>query len=241
MAGKVLTSDEPGSKKKIISTGNTEIDKKLGGGIPVGSLTLIEGQSDAGKSVLGQQMIWGSLHEQHKVVIYTTENTVRSLATQMDSLGQGILDQIILGWLKVYHLQPSKSDLTSCFETLIDSMECLEDYSMFVVDSLTAVIAYTQQEDVLHYFERCKILCDSGKTIINVAHSFAFNDEILIRIRSMCDAHLKLGIEEIGDKLIKFVEVAKVRGANKPTGNVLSFDVEPGIGMKILPLSKAKI
>ena len=34
-----------------ISTWNAEIDKKMGGGIPMGSLTLVEGQSDAGKSV----------------------------------------------------------------------------------------------------------------------------------------------------------------------------------------------
>ncbi|MCH8206378.1 MAG: hypothetical protein IH956_05180, partial [Chloroflexi bacterium] len=42
---------------KVVSTGNVEIDKKMGGGIPVGSMTLIEGESDSGKSVLSQQMI----------------------------------------------------------------------------------------------------------------------------------------------------------------------------------------
>ena len=49
------------TKTNIISTGHPEIDKKLGGGVPMGSLTLVEGQSDAGKSVLCQQLIWGSL------------------------------------------------------------------------------------------------------------------------------------------------------------------------------------
>ena len=116
-----------------------------------------------------------------------------------------------------------------------------KDHELVVIDSITPLIDYTSLEDVLHYFERCKSLCDDGKTIINIAHSFAFNEEVLTRIRSMCDAHLRLGIEEVGDKLLKFVEVAKVKGADKPTGNILSFDVEPGIGMKILPLSKAKV
>ena len=66
-------------KKQIISTGHPEIDKKLGGGLPVGSLTLIEGQSDAGKSVLCQQMIWGSLNQGCRAILFTTENTTRSL------------------------------------------------------------------------------------------------------------------------------------------------------------------
>jgi len=238
---KVSTSDDSGTKVGIISTGNPEIDKRLGGGIPIGSLTLIEGQSDAGKSVLAQQMIWGSLKSNHKVVLFTTENTVKSLVTQMESLGLGILDYLLLGWLKIYPLQPTKTDLSACFDTLIDSMSKLEDYHLVVIDSLTPVIAYTSLSEVLSYFERCKNLCDGGRTVINIAHSFAFNEEILIRIRSMCDAHLRLGIEELGDKLLKYIEVAKVRGADKGTGNILSFDVEPGIGMKILPLSRAKL
>jgi flagellar protein FlaH len=241
MKGKVLTSDESDAKQKIISTGNTEIDKRLGGGIPIGSLTLIEGQSDAGKSVLAQQMVWGSLRDKHKVVVFTTENTVKSLVTQMQSLGLDILDYLILGWLKIYPLQPARTDLNVCFETLLSSMKQHADCQLTIIDSLTPVIAYTSLEDVLSYFERCKGLCDEGRTVINIAHSFAFNEEILIRIRSMCDAHLRLGIEEVGDKLLKFLEVLKVRGADKGTGNILSFDVEPGIGMKILPLSKARV
>jgi len=42
------------------------------------SLTLIEGESDSGKSVLAQQMIWGSLYDGIDAVLYTTENTVKS-------------------------------------------------------------------------------------------------------------------------------------------------------------------
>ena len=78
--------------KDIISTGHSEIDRKLGGGIPIGSLTLVEGQSDAGKSVLCQQMIWGSLNNGFKVLVFTTENTPKSLVSQMESLGLGIQD-----------------------------------------------------------------------------------------------------------------------------------------------------
>lgn len=239
--GKEIALDEGRAKTQIISTGNTEIDKKLGGGIPVGSLTLIEGQSDSGKSVLAQQMIWGSLNSSHKVVVFTTENTVKSLVTQMESLGLDILDYLLLGWLKIYHLQPTKTDLSVCFETLLESMGKLKDYHLVVIDSLTPVIAYAPFDDVLSYFERCKSLCDGGRTIVNIAHSFAFNEEVLSRIRSMCDAHLRLGIEELGDKLLKYIEVAKVKGADKNTGNILSFDVEPGMGMKILPLTRAKL
>ena len=76
----------------IISTGNDELDKKIGGGIPLGSLTLIEGQPDAGKSVLSQQMVWSSCRNGYKVAMFSTENTVKSLITQMQSLNLDIME-----------------------------------------------------------------------------------------------------------------------------------------------------
>jgi len=42
---------EKSKKVKVIGTGVREIDEKIGGGIPLGSMGLIEGQPDSGKSV----------------------------------------------------------------------------------------------------------------------------------------------------------------------------------------------
>jgi flagellar protein FlaH len=44
----------------------------------------------------------------------------------------------------------------------------------------------------------------------------------------------------VGEQLIKVLQVAKIRGAEKTTGNIVSFDVEPGLGMRIVPITKAK-
>ncbi|MFP3975421.1 MAG: ATPase domain-containing protein, partial [Dehalococcoidia bacterium] len=82
--------------KKIISTGVGEIDRKLGGGIPPGSFILVEGQSGAGKSVLCQQIMWGSVNEGHTVALFTTENTVRSLLSQMESLNLDVLPYLLM-------------------------------------------------------------------------------------------------------------------------------------------------
>ncbi len=71
-------------------------------------------------------------------------------------------------------------------------------------------------------------------------HSYASNEQLLTRLRSICDAHLRLRVEEVGSQLVKVLEVAKVRGATKTTGNIISFDVEPNLGMRIIPITKAK-
>ena len=237
-----MMDEEDESRKDIISTGHAEIDKKLGGGVPKGSLILIEGESDAGKSVLCQQMIWGSLKNDFNVLLFTTDNTVRSLIPQMDSLGLGILDHLLLGRLLVYNMKSSqlKSSPKDAFGVILESMEKHDTHQLAIVDSVTPIVTNSGGEEALAYFEHCKNLCDKGRTIINVTHTYAFEQDFLIRIRSICDAHFKLLIEKIGDKLVKTLEVAKIRGAAQSTGNILTFDVEPEIGMKIMPMSRAK-
>jgi len=40
--------------------------------------------------------------------------------------------------------------------------------------------------------------------------------------------------------LQKTIEVAKIRGADNPTGNISGFEVDPGLGIRIVPISKAR-
>ncbi len=229
-------------KARLISTGSTEIDTKMGGGIPRGSLTLIEGASGAGKSVTAQQIIWGSLKNDLKAAIYTSENTYKSLITQMDSLNLSILDMVLLGRLLIFPAQTARSGSHSSdiFDILLEDIVKHADVDLVVVDSITSLMLHTDITQAITFFEDCKQLCDKGKTIINVVHSYAFDDSSLIRIRSMCDAHLKLRVEEVGDKFVNVLEVGKIRGAHRTVDNIISFGIEPGVGMHIIPISRAQ-
>ncbi len=229
-------------EKKEITTGSAEVDKKMGGGIPSGSLTLIEGQSDAGKSVLTQQMIWGSLNVDCRVTLFTTENTVKSFVKQLTSLGLDVLDYLLLGRFKIFPMQMMSGDvnLEQALKVVSEAVHRETETDMIIIDSLTAFVTHVSIESTIAFFEDCKNLCNEGQTILLVAHSYAFDENMLIRVRSMCDAHLRMTIEQLGDKLLKSMEVSKVRGATKVTGNIVAFEVEPGFGMRIIPVSKAK-
>lgn len=226
-------------KKRVITTGNAEIDRKMGGGIPVGSLTLVEGQSGAGKSVLVQQMLWGSLTAGFDATLITTENTVKSLVSQMASLNLDILDFLLLNKLSAYPVQVA--DLKEGgLPVMADALRRVGGCGLLFMDSLTSLVAYSPVHEVLRFFECCKRVCGDEMTVMVVVHSHALTESLLIRVRSLCDALLRLRIEEVGDRLVKTMEVAKVRGADKKTGNIVSFDIEPGWGMRIIPVSKAR-
>jgi len=234
-------SEESKKIPTAVSTGSFEIDTKMGGGIPLGSLTLIEGDSHSGKSVLAQQMIRGSLADGFHLSVFTTENTVKSLVKQMQSLNLDILDYLLLGHIRIFPMEVARLE-DEAIGVLLKAIEeeGRKGADMIFVDALTPCIVATPDVEVLRYFEESKRLCADGMTILSIVHSHAMNKDLLVRITSLCDAHLRLRTEEVGDRLIKSMEVAKVRGASKNTGNIVSFEIEPDWGMRIIPISKAR-
>ena len=82
-------------ERNTISTGNIEIDRRIGGGIPYGTLMLIEGDDASGKSSITQQLFYGALKAGEDVVCYSTETTIQSLIPQMKSIGMDCTDYFI--------------------------------------------------------------------------------------------------------------------------------------------------
>ncbi len=232
-------------KKNVILTGVREVDDKMGGGIPLGSLGLIEGHSDAGKSVLCQHLAHGALRSAGiSVAYYTTENTVRSLIAQMDSLSLYTLDYFLTDHFQIYPLTLRRdlADTEKPFHFLKKHFASLpRQFGLILVDSITLLVAHSNPVSIVDFFSACKDLCDLGRSIVLVAHSYAFDEEVLSRTRSLCDAHLRIRLEQMGDRLVKIMEVLKVRGAERRTGDAVSFEIEPKSGMRIIPLSKARV
>ena len=227
---------------RVISTGRGDLDKKMGAGIPLRSLTLIDGQSGSGKSTLTQHLLWGAAVAGEKAVVYTTENTVRSLLSQMESLGMDLVNYFLLDLVRIFqvHGRTNKMDADEAFATLTSHVSSCPEYKVVILDSLSTFITNANEDQILRFFGQCKSLCDQGRTIICTAHSQAFDERVLTRVRSLCDAHIRFRVESTGSELIKSMETAKVRGADLPTGSVVRFAVEPGVGMRIIPESKAR-
>jgi flagellar protein FlaH len=229
-------------RRRLISTGNAELDKKMGGGIPEDSLTLVEGQSEAGKSVLTQQLVWGALNTGKRVSYYTTENTVRSLCRQMSSLDMDITDFFLLGRINIYPIRsaPDEKEARKMLHATLRHMTTTRDRDFLAFDSISVFITNIPEQETLSFFTAAKDLCDDNKSVLLTMHSYAFSETMFVRIRSISDAYLRLRVTEMGTQLVKEMEVAKVRGAELGTGNVIAFDVEPNMGMRIIPMTKAK-
>ena len=236
------TTIEDGPVSEVISAGAEDVDRALGGGIPYRTLMLIEGQSASGKSTLAQQLVWGALGSGERAALYTTEQTVQSFLRQMTSLGLDVRDHFLLDLLQVYPISipPDVAAPEVLFDELRNHIMEQVDCRVILVDSLTTFVSHAGGEQIQEFFNGCKSLCDQGKVVICTVHTDAFDPAILTRVRSVCDAHLRLQVNKSGGQLQKTIEVAKIRGADNATGNISGFEVEPGLGIRIVPISKAR-
>ena len=229
---------------ETILTGVEEIDEQLCGGIPAGSLGLIEGQPSAGKSVLCQHLTSNTLRSQGSAVAYyTTENSVRGLITQMDSLSLHSLDHFLTDRLRIYPLvwHDDLEDTGKPLRVLCHHIASLpKHFRLVIVDTITLLAAHSSPAPVLDFLLACKEICGQGRIVLLVVDSHTFGRETLSRAISLCDFHLRLRLEEVGCRLMSVLEVPKMRGARPFAEKDISFEVKPKLGICKLPYSKAR-
>ncbi len=225
---------------------NPELDKRIGG-LPLPSLTLVEGPNDSGKSVLVQQITYAALKAGLRVLYITTENTVKGLLSNMESLNWNVMDFFAYGVFKITPLHVSETRWTTEVSkyfliTLLNYVKRRCDLlDLVVVDSLTHLIVHANENDVLDFFSQCRQLVDfNSKTFILVLHPYSLNQELLVRIRAICDGHFNLSIRTFREKNFLTLNVAKLKGASQSSGSFISFEVSPAFGIKVLPFTAAK-
>ena len=231
---------------RIISTGNEELDLKLPGGLPHPSLIFIEGRHGTAKSVLSQQFIYGMLKNDFRVVVFTTETTTKDYVLKMDKVGFKALPYFLRGKLKVYSTQMTgvkwtKKNAMKLLPMLGDwALENRKKYDSLVIDSLSHLAIYATPTHVLDFFNKVRVLTDQGKMIVITLHEGVLREDLATRARAMCDGYIKLSTAAIGGRVVKVMEIIKLKGAPTTFDSTISFDVDPAFGVKIVPIALAR-
>lgn len=234
--------EEEEEQPTLIIMGVMDVDKRLGGGLPLDTITLIEGDPESGKSVVVEQLAYNALKAGLKVVAFLSESTPREFLDQMQSMGMQSTDYYLVRRLSLYqvNLRLEQEQAEQLMRKLLKYIEAADGPDVIIFDSMTALIFQFDARYVLSFLATCKELANMGRTILVTLHSYAINESLRLRADSIVDAHLRLRIEELGKQVVRTLEVNKIRGAVKTIGNSVSFTVEAGIGLKTVPISKTK-
>jgi len=234
-----------GEEVPVIKTANklVALEQKMGGGLPLGSVTLTVGAASSGKSSLCQHLVYGALEGGYGTAYFTSEQSSESLIAQMSAIGLGVSAHLRKNQLRIHGVpEPTENEKPEVMlNQLSQSMERLSRGAQFiVVDSLTDLAGSCPEQAVIAFFSTCRRLGNQGRTILVSVHSYAFGSEMFNRLRTLCDGYITLGSEQVRGKSVRTLEVNKIGTTELNRDNMVSFVVEPEIGMRLIPLNKTK-
>lgn len=232
---------------RIITTGNSELDVKLAGGLPVPALIVIEGEHGTGKTVLVQQFVQGALLSGLKVIVITTDATALGYIRQMINVGFKVLDYYIKGYLSVYSSRiPRVKWAETTGKTLLELAQshvvrCANKYDVYVIDSFTTLIKGAKAEDVSNFLTIVKRLVDRGKSFIISIHPEGLDRETHLFLKAIADGYIELKNVEMGGRFMKAMNIIKLKGAPTVYNTTITFEIDPAFGIKIVPMALAKV
>jgi flagellar protein FlaH len=233
-------------EREFLKFGNAELDRRIGG-IPIPSLSLIEGANDSGKTTFTQQIAYGVVSNGLKVIYFTTEESIQGLLRNMKSLSWDITDAYITGRLKVISINTMKinwePEISKYYLITLSNYlkKKLEGFNFVVIDSLTHLVTHANPSDIIDFFGLCRSIVDTQKKSFALTiHPYALNAGLAIRMRSFCDGQFLLEKKNFRDKDVLSLTVAKLKGAAKTGDSMITFEVSPAFGIKILPFTSTR-
>ena len=237
-----------------ITSGAKEVADLFGGGIRLGSLILIEGESGSGKSILARHLVNDALSAPDQAIAYyATEYGIENIINLMDTMYKNVIDYLLASRLRIYPINVSKRMTEKrahrAMYSLINHISNLpESYDVAIVDAISPIMMHITPKFKMEAFHAFKEVCDKkGRSIILVLNSHALEKKVFRRAFALSDYYMELrsddtllGTEQVDDRVIKTLSVLKLHGAERQ-GDSLQFEITPGGGVHIIPIYRIRV
>jgi flagellar protein FlaH len=229
------------------------LNKELGGGIPPGSIVLVEGDYGAGKSAMSQRFTYGLCEEGYTVTMLSTELTVGSFIDQMHSLSYGMVEHILDENCLFLHAEVGDTNTLTGGEDDSDRKELLKrlmeaevmwSTDVIVIDTFDAILrndpkfeALVRQNEerqaALEIIGFFRDLISRGKVIMLTVDPSTLDGEALGPFRSIADVFIELEMIEVGNDVRRQISVKRFAGMGEQVGDTIGYSVRSGTGIVI--------
>lgn len=197
-----------------VSSGLTELDTMLGGGLTRGTSTLIMGPAGTGKSAIASLYATAAARRGERAIIYAFDESQRTTIERADALGMNMSAEIAAGRIRVQQIDPaelSPGELADGARKLLES----EGFTFLVIDSLNGYLhampaekyLYTQLHELLTCFGQL-----GATTVLVMAQAGLFGSTVSpADVSYIADSVLYMRYFEAHGRVRKAMSVVKKR------------------------------
>ena len=234
-------------------TDHDRLNKELGGGIPPGSIVLVEGDYGAGKSAMSQRFTYGLCEEDHSVTMLSTELTVGSFLDQMHSLSYDMVDHLLQERCLFLHADigdtntltdgDDDGDRKELLKRLMEA-EVMWGSDVIIIDTFDSILrndpkfeALVRQNEerqaALEIIGFFRDVISRGKVIVLTVDPSTLDEEAIGPFRSIADVFLELEMVEVGNDVRRQISVKGFAGMGEQVGDSVGYSVRSGTGIVI--------
>ena len=245
------------SSRNLYSLGLENHDRlnyELGGGIPQGSIVLVEGDYGAGKSAMSQRFSYGLCQEDYKVTLLSTELTVRGFIDQMHSLSYGVEEHLLNEELLFLHADIDTGNRLTADPTergqrkeLLDRLmnaEAMWNADAVIIDTFDAILrndpmfeALVRQNEerqaALEIISFFRNIVSQGQIVVLTVDPSTVDEEAIGPFRAIADVYLEIQMIEVGNDVRRNIAVKRFAGMGEQVGDSIGFSVRSDAGIVI--------
>jgi circadian clock protein KaiC len=219
-------------EERIVSSGVQSLDEILGGGLDRGASVLFLGPAGSGKSSISVLYATAAAKRGEKAVIYSFEESPRTLYKRSRALGIDLEQQIEAGRIKVQHIDPAELSPGQFAQLVQDDVRSGE-ISVVVIDSLNGYMNAMPEERflLLQLHELLMFLGQKGVTSLLVVamHGMIGSMAAPVDVSYLADTVVLFRFFEFEGRLKRAISTIKRRGGSHDEGiRELIFDSDKG-------------
>lgn len=226
------------SKLMSIDLERDELGRTVGGGIPLNSLIIMEGQEGAGKSAVAQRMVYGLLKNDYTVTYISTELNTMGFVEQMASLDYSVTDYLLFEKILFIPMFPylGNNRLSDKYIDNLMRSKVLFEKDVIVFDTFSFMLMRSNitEDKLFEFVSFLKKVNSLGKTVlfcIDKAH--LVDPKFATLIKSISDLFWTVEIQMSAGELVRVVKFHRFKRVGDKTLPGVPFKIEPGKGFAI--------
>ncbi|HEY3056053.1 MAG TPA: ATPase domain-containing protein [Thermoanaerobaculia bacterium] len=207
--------------QSFVSSGISELDKLLGGGLDRGTSTLMMGPAGSGKSALATQYAVAAAHRGEPAAFFTFDESLTTLFNRSDAMGYDLTGLVSSGKVSVQQVDPAELQPGE-FAQLVREAVDHQKVRVLIIDSLNGYLNAMPEEKylLLHLHELLSFLGQHGiATILVFAQHGLLGSHMgtTVDISYLADCVILLRYYESQGSVCKAISVIKKRSGAHET------------------------